>query len=82
MNHRLKPFFMHPMVLLGEEAQVEAQSSLFGDSANLDARLVHGLYGAYDQKSIWMHPMELFDDGCHMESRFGPFGDSISFGAR
>jgi len=29
---------MHPMVLLGEEDQVEAQFSLFGDSANLDAR--------------------------------------------
>jgi hypothetical protein len=27
-----------PMVLLGDEAQVEARFSLFGDSANLDAR--------------------------------------------
>jgi hypothetical protein len=26
------------MVLLGEEAQVDARFSLFGDSANLDAR--------------------------------------------
>jgi hypothetical protein len=31
------------MVLLGDDAQVEAQFSLFGDSANLDARHVHGL---------------------------------------
>jgi hypothetical protein len=27
-----------PMVLLGDEAQVEAHFGLFGDSANLDAR--------------------------------------------
>jgi hypothetical protein len=31
------------MVLLGDEAQVEAHFGLFGDSANLDARLVNGL---------------------------------------
>jgi hypothetical protein len=31
------------MVLLGDEAQVDARFGLFGDSANLDARLVHGL---------------------------------------
>ena len=35
------------MVLLGEEAQVEAWFGLFGDSANLDARLVHALCGTY-----------------------------------
>jgi hypothetical protein len=27
---------MHPMVLLGDEAQVEARLSPFADSANLD----------------------------------------------
>jgi hypothetical protein len=31
-------FWTHPMVLLGDEAQVEAHFGLFGDSANLDAR--------------------------------------------
>ena len=35
------------MVLLGEEAQMEARFGLFGDSANLDARLVHDLRGTY-----------------------------------
>ena len=30
------------MVLLGEEAHVESWYYLFGDSSNLDARLVHG----------------------------------------
>ena len=33
-----KSFWMHPMVLLGDEAQVEARFGLFGDSANLDSR--------------------------------------------
>jgi hypothetical protein len=28
---------MHPMVLLGDEAQLEAHFDLFGDSANLEA---------------------------------------------
>ena len=35
--HRLrKSFWTHPMVLLGDEADVEAHFGLFGDSANLD----------------------------------------------
>jgi hypothetical protein len=29
---------MHPIVLLGDEAKVDARFILFGDSANLDAR--------------------------------------------
>jgi hypothetical protein len=35
------------MALLGDEAQVEAHFDLFGDSTNLDSRLVHGLYHMY-----------------------------------
>jgi hypothetical protein len=35
------------MVLLADEAQVEARFGPFGDSANLDARLVHGLCQTY-----------------------------------
>ena len=31
-------FRTHPMVLLGDEPQVEAQFDLLGDSANLDVR--------------------------------------------
>jgi hypothetical protein len=31
------------MVCLDDESQVEARFGLFGDSANLDTRLVHGL---------------------------------------
>ena len=33
-----KLFWTHPMVLLGQRAQVKAWFGLFGDSANLDAR--------------------------------------------
>jgi hypothetical protein len=33
-----KIIFTHPTVLLGDEPQVEARFSLFGDSANLDTR--------------------------------------------
>ena len=40
-------FRTHPMVLLGDEAQLEARFGLFGDSANLDARSVHGLRRTY-----------------------------------
>jgi hypothetical protein len=35
------------MVLLGDEAQVEPHFGPFGDSANLDARQVHGLHQMY-----------------------------------
>ena len=37
------------MVLLGDEAQLEARFGPFGDSANLDARLVLGLRGTYNR---------------------------------
>jgi hypothetical protein len=35
-NVAQKSFWMHPTVLLGDEAQVDACFGLFGDSANLD----------------------------------------------
>jgi hypothetical protein len=35
------------MVLLGDEAQVEARFGPFGDSANLDTRVVHSLCRTY-----------------------------------
>ena len=38
-----KSFWTHPMVLLANEAQLEARFGPFGDSANLDTRWVHGL---------------------------------------
>ena len=39
MHHRLRNHYAStPMIILGEEAQVEGQFDLFGDNANLDAR--------------------------------------------
>jgi hypothetical protein len=38
---------MHPMVLLGDEAQVEAHFGPIGDTANLVARKVHVLRRTY-----------------------------------
>ena len=40
-------FRTHPMVLLGDEAQLESCFGPFGDSANLDARSVHDLRRTY-----------------------------------
>jgi hypothetical protein len=40
---------MHPMVLLGDEAQVDARFGPLVDSANLDVTLVHGLRRMYDR---------------------------------
>jgi hypothetical protein len=36
-----KIIWMYPMVLLGDKAQVKPRFGPFGDSANLEARLVH-----------------------------------------
>jgi hypothetical protein len=75
---------MHPMVLLGDEAQVDARFGPFGDSANLDAILVHGfaLNIPHAQKSFWTHPIEHLGDMGHVEPHFSPFRDSVSIGAR
>ena len=39
--------FNAPMVILGDEVQLEASFSPFGDSANIVARLVRGLRRTY-----------------------------------
>ena len=69
------------MIILGEEAPVEGGFDLFGDSANLDARLVLVLHGTYHmlRNPFERTPIELLDDMCHMKSRFGLFGDRVSF---
>ena len=71
------------MVLLGDEAQVEARFDPFGvvliltqDSAQFSPNV------PYARKSFSMHPMELLGDVGHVESRFNPFVDSVSVGER
>jgi hypothetical protein len=72
------------MVLRGDEAQVDACFSSFGDSDNLDARWVHGLRQTYHmlRNHFWTHPMDLLGDVGDVESRFSPFGDDVSVSAR
>jgi hypothetical protein len=38
VSYAQKSFWTHPMVLLGDGAQVEVQFGPFGDSANLETR--------------------------------------------
>ena len=72
------------MVLLGDEAQLEARFGLFGDRANLDARSVHGLRRTYHRhrnrigRSRWKTPRLLGSCGIS----FGPFGDGVCVSAR
>ena len=75
---------MYPVVLQGDEAQVEGRFGLFGDSANLDTTQVHGFCAEHTkgQKLFWTHLMELLGDVALVESHFSPFGDRVSVGAR
>ena len=66
------------MVLLGDEAQVEARFSPFGDTANVDVRQVYSLA----QKSFWTHPMVLLGEEAQLEARRALFGDSANLNAR
>ena len=60
-----------PLVLLGDEAQVEACFGPFGNGANLDATWVCGLCRMYyGWKSFWTHPMELLGYVGLVESHF------------
>jgi hypothetical protein len=72
------------MVLLGDEAQVDSRFDLFGDSTNIDTRLVHGftLNIPQAQNSFWTHPIQHLGDVGHVESHFGPFRDNVSIGIR
>jgi hypothetical protein len=47
-----KSFWMHSMVSLGDGAQVEARFGPFVDSANFEARWVHGLRRTYHRVKI------------------------------
>ena len=71
------------MVLLGDEAQLEARFSpleiviiLTQDGCMVCSERTIG------SKIILTHPMELLGDVGHVESCFGPFGDVVSVGAR
>ena len=64
------------MIVLVDEAKVEACFGPFGDSCTFCVERAIG------SEIVWMHPMELLGDVGHVESHFFPFGDSVSVGAR
>ena len=72
------------MLLLGDEAQLEARFGPFGDSANLDARLAHGLRRTYHKPENRLGPTrwKLLADMGRVESSFTPFGDGVSVHVR
>ena len=71
------------MVLLGDEAQVETSFRLFGDSANLDARSVHGLRRTYHGlRNHFGHTRWNSYVTWVMCNLVGPFGDGVSVSAR
>ena len=74
--------FNTSMVLLGDEAQVEARFSLCGDVVILtqDRCLVCAEH-IVGSEIILDAPMELICDVGHVESHFGLFGDSVGVGA-
>jgi hypothetical protein len=53
------------MVLLGDEAQVEAHFGVFGDSSNLDAREIHSFLSMYHRLKIDLERVLIFvQDWC------------------
>jgi hypothetical protein len=69
------------MVLLGYEAQLEARFGLCGDSANLDAREVHGCAERTIGSKIVLDATNgTPHDVDQVRSHFGPFGGKV--GAR
>jgi hypothetical protein len=72
------------MVLQGDEAQVDAWFSLFGDSAyswrKIGVQFPPNVPRA--NKSFWTQPMVVLGDVGHVESRFSQFGDSVGVGSR
>jgi transketolase N-terminal domain/subunit len=62
------------MVLICQEAQVEARFGPFVDSANPTYHRV--------KNHFWTHPMVLLGDVSHVETSVGSLGDGVSVGAR
>jgi hypothetical protein len=70
------------MILLGDEAQVEAFSVCLVIVPILMQKFAHfALNVRMAKKSFLMRPIELLGDVGYLESRFDPFRDSFSVGA-
>ena len=69
---------MHPMVHLGDEAQVVAHFCPFGNNVILmQDRCTVCTERTIGQKSYWMHPMVHLGDEAQVVARFSPFGDDV-----
>jgi hypothetical protein len=68
------------MVLLGDEAQVEARFVPFRDGANLCRKIGarFALNVPQARKSYWTHPEVLLGDKAQVEARLSPLGDSAN----
>ena len=70
------------MVLLRDEAQVEARFGPLGDSSNLDVdRCTVCPKHTIGSEIILDAPDGTPRNVGHLESRYGPFGDGVSVGA-
>ena len=78
-----KSFWTHPMVLLCDEAQVEARFGPFGDSASLDVdRCTVCAKRTIGSETVLDAPMVLLCDEGQVQDHFGLFRDSASLDSR
>jgi hypothetical protein len=71
------------MVLQGDEAQLKAHFSPFGDNVTVTTRFVHGCTKSIIGSEIILDtPMVLLGDNAQVEAHFGPFRDSGNLNAR
>ena len=80
--HRLDIVFNAPMVLLGDEAQVKANSVRLEIVLILTQdRCAVCVKRTIGSEIFWTHLMELLGDVGHVNSHFGLFGDSVGVDA-
>jgi hypothetical protein len=70
------------MDLLGDVGQMEAHFGLFGDSVNLDARLVHGLCRTWNKLRNHFGCTR-WNSRCvgQVDAHFNSFGDRVNLDA-
>ena len=77
-----KSIWTHPMVLLGDEGQVEYLVFVRLDIVLILTQDRFAVCAEQAQKSFWMRPMELLGDVGQVESLFSLLGDNVGVGAR
>jgi hypothetical protein len=74
---------MHPIVVLGDVAQVDARFGLFGDTVLvlMQDRCMVCAKHTISSEIILNMPMVLLGDEAQVKAHFGPFRDCVSVGA-